>query len=181
MSVTLSDDGATAQLNFLPASGMEGRIELTLDQLTSLIQALATARARMMSGQAVTPLEAASVQAIVNPPWRVQPEALTEGSMLAFHHPGFGALGFVLKAADVERMVRALTTHLGMVHTQENAAGKPKLTCRPLSPAQDVRACLAPLLARSSPSRASGAAGRQAAGRRRSTSWARRTATVSIA
>ena len=57
------------------------------------------------------------MQAIVNPPWRVQPEALTEGSMLAFHHPGFGALGFVLPAADVERMVRALTTHLGMVHT----------------------------------------------------------------
>ena len=122
MSVTVSDDGATTQLNFLPSSGMEGSIDLTLEQLTSLVQALGTARARMMSGQPVTGLDRSAVQAVVNPPWRVQPEALTEGSMLAFHHPGFGALGFVLQAADVEKMVRALTNHLGMVHTKETSA-----------------------------------------------------------
>ncbi len=33
--------------------------------------------------------------------------------MLAFQHPGFGALGFVLGASDVEKIVRVLTTHLG--------------------------------------------------------------------
>jgi hypothetical protein len=125
MSVTVSEDGTETQLNFLPASGLEGRIALSLEQLTALIQALGTARARMMSGQPVAPLEGSAVQAVVNPPWRVQPEALTEGSMLAFHHPGFGALGFVLKSPDVEKMVRALTTHLGMVHTQETSGAKP--------------------------------------------------------
>src|SRR5579875_2413471 len=125
MSVTVSDDGSVAQLNFLPASGLDGRIELTLEQLTNLVQALGTARARMISGQPAASLESGAVQAVVNPPWRVQPEALTEGSMLAFHHPGFGALGFVLKAPDVEKMVRALTNHLAMVHSKENATAKP--------------------------------------------------------
>ena len=125
MSVAVSEDGAQARLRFLPASGMEGGIDFTLEQLTSLIQALATARARMMAGQPAPPLESAAVQAVVNPPWRVQPEALTEGSMLAFQHPGFGALGFVLAAHDVEKVVRALTAHLAMVHTKENASAKP--------------------------------------------------------
>jgi hypothetical protein len=125
MSVTVSEDGTAARLTFLPASGVEGALDLTVEQLTTLIQALGTARARMLAGHSFPPLEGASVQAVVNPPWRVQPEALTEGSMLAFQHPGYGALGFVLQAADVEKMVRTLTNHLAMVHTKETATSRP--------------------------------------------------------
>ncbi len=125
MNVTVLADGSMARLDFLPASGLEGGIDLSFEQITLLIQGLASARARMAASRPAPPLESAPVQAIVGPAWRVQPEALTEGSMLAFQHPGFGALGFVLGAADVEKIVRALTTHLGMVHSKENAAGKP--------------------------------------------------------
>jgi hypothetical protein len=39
--------------------------------------------------------------------------------MLAFAHPAYGTVGFVLAAADIEKMVRALTSHLGMVHSGE--------------------------------------------------------------
>jgi len=125
MRVTVDDDGALARLNFLPPSGIGGELDLTLEQLTLLIQALAAARARMLVGRPAPSLDSVPVQAIVNPPWRVQPEALTEGSMLAFLHPGFGALGFVLGAPDVEKVIRALTTHLAMVRSTETARTKP--------------------------------------------------------
>ena len=117
MSVSLNAEGTHARLNLLPASGLEGSIELNLDQLTSLMNVLGAARVRLLAGQPQPSLESVEIKAIVDPRWRVQPEALTEGSMLAFQHPAFGPLGFVLPAPEVERLVRALSSHLGMIHT----------------------------------------------------------------
>ena len=121
MDVSLGEGGAT--LTLLPGSGAEGAVKLTLAQLGELIAALGAARARLVSGLPVDAkerrLEPSGVQAVIGPPWVVRPEAMTEGSMLAFAHPAFGTVGFVLGASEVERMVRALTSHLGMMHTGE--------------------------------------------------------------
>ena len=121
MNVSLGDGGAT--LTLLPGSGAEGAVTLTLGQLGELIAALGATRARLVSGLPADAkerrLDVSAVQAVVGPPWVVRPEAMTEGSMLAFAHPGFGTVGFVLAASEVEKMVRALTSHLGMVHTGE--------------------------------------------------------------
>ena len=121
MNVSLAEGGAT--LTLLPGSGAEGAVTLTLGQLGELIAALGAARARLVSGLPADAkerrLEANGVQAVVGPPWVVRPEAMTEGSMLAFAHPAFGTVGFVLGASEVEKMVRALTSHLGMVHSGE--------------------------------------------------------------
>jgi hypothetical protein len=87
--MNISVDGDGAVLSFLPGSGAEGALTLSADQ------------------------------AVVGPAWTVRPEAMTEGSMLAFAHPAYGTVGFVLGAADIEKMVRALTSHLGMVHSGE--------------------------------------------------------------
>ncbi len=121
MNVSVAEDKAV--LSLLPGSGAEGQIVLTAPQLLELIVALGAARSRLVS--ALPPnakergLEASALQAVVGPAWVVRPEALTEGSMLAFAHPAFGTVGFVLPAAEVEKMVKALTSHLGMVHSGE--------------------------------------------------------------
>ena len=116
--MNISVDGNGAVLSFLPGSGAEGALTLSVEQLLEVIVGLGTVRARLLAGQ--TPrLEAGAVQAVVGPAWTVRPEAMTEGSMLAFAHPAYGTVGFVLPAADVEKMVRALTSHLGMVHSGE--------------------------------------------------------------
>ena len=121
MDVSLQENGAT--LTLLPGSGAEGAVTLTLGQIGELLAALGTARARLVA--ALPPdakerrLEASGVQAVVGPAWVVRPEAMTEGSMLAFAHPAFGTVGFVLKASEVKKMVVALTSHLGMVHSGE--------------------------------------------------------------
>ncbi len=121
MNVAVSAGGAV--LTLLPGSGAEGQVKLSASQLLELIGALGSARARLLADLPPEArergLEASGVQAVVGPPWLVRPEALTEGSMLAFAHPAYGTVGFVLAAAEVKKMVKALTSHLGMVHSGE--------------------------------------------------------------
>ena len=121
MNVAIHDGAAV--LTLLPGSGAEGKVALTPGQLLELIGALGAARARLLAELPAEAkqrgLDASGVPAVVGPAWMVRPEALTEGSMLAFAHPGYGTVGFVLGAAEVKKMVKALTSHLGMVHSGE--------------------------------------------------------------
>lgn len=121
MNVAVGDDGVV--LSLLPGSGLDGTIALNLAEVSALIAALGQARARLVAALPADARERrvdlAGTQAVVGPAWTVRPEAMTEGSMLAYAHPGFGTVAFVLPAVEVEKMVRALTSHLGMVHTGE--------------------------------------------------------------
>ena len=121
MDVSLGEGGAT--LTLLPGSGADGAVTLTLTQIGDLIMALGAARARLVAGLPADAkerrLDPGGVQAVIGPAWVVRPEAMTEGSMLAFAHPAFGTVGFVLGASEVKKMVVALTSHLGMVHSGE--------------------------------------------------------------
>ncbi len=121
MNVSVAEGGAV--LTLLPGSGADGQVMLTPGQILELIGALGSARVRLLADLPAESrdrgLEATGVQAVIGPAWVVRPEALTEGSMLAFAHPGYGTVGFVLAAAEVKKMVVALTSHLGMVHTGE--------------------------------------------------------------
>jgi hypothetical protein len=117
--VSTSEEKHTAQIELLPASGLSGTLEFSLEQLTNLIQALGHARTALVAKTPVPPIEGATVNPVYTTRWAVQPEALTEGSVIAFQHPAYGPVAFVLPPADAEKVVRALTMHLGMVHSQE--------------------------------------------------------------
>lgn len=121
MNVSLGEGSAT--LSFYEGSGARGEVTLTLAQLSDMVGALGTARARLIAALPADAkerrLEPSGVQAVIGPAWIVRPEALTEGSMLAFAHPAFGTVGFVLPPPEVNKMVQALTSHLGMVHSGE--------------------------------------------------------------
>ncbi len=125
MQVAVSDDGQIASLALLPESGLEGKITLTLDQITQLITGLGQARAKMVRNLPVPPIEGAHFTPVYKTQWVVQPEAMTEGSVIAFQHPAYGPVGMVLPAAAVEKVVRALTVHLGMVHSIEGEPRRP--------------------------------------------------------
>ncbi|MCQ8279654.1 hypothetical protein NFI95_14510 [Acetobacteraceae bacterium KSS8] len=125
MRVNIADDRSHATLEMLPASGMTGGLTLTLDQITQLITSLGQARAAMLDAKPVPAMENATFSPVFNTRWMVQPEALTEGSVIAFQHPAYGAVGFVLPPAETEKVVRALTVHMGMVHSSERPQGKP--------------------------------------------------------
>ncbi len=123
VSIGGREDAPENVLSLLPGSGAEGAITLSASQALELIMALGAGRVRLLAGPGPA-LEATAVQAVVSPAWTVRPEALTEGSMLAFAHPAYGTVGFVLPAADIERMVRALMSHLGMVRSGETEMSK---------------------------------------------------------
>ncbi len=123
MRVSVSSDGQSASLALLPGSGLDGEITLTLDQISQLIFGLGQARAKMVQNLPVPPIEGAHFTPVFKTQWVVQPEAMTEGSVIAFQHPAYGPVGMVLPAASVEKVVRALSVHLGMVHS--HAGGKP--------------------------------------------------------
>ncbi len=125
LQVTVSDDRQETTLTLLPESGIEGEMKFTLDQLGQLIASLGQARAAMLEKRAVPPMEGAPFTPIYKTQWAVQPEALTEGSIIAFQHPAYGPVGFVLPPSDIEKVVRALTVHMGMVHSSEQRPSKP--------------------------------------------------------
>ena len=125
MRVTVGSDAQSAILTLLPESGLEGDIPLNLEQLTQLIFGLGQARAAIMKNLPVPPIEGAHFNPVFKTQWAVQPEALTEGSVIAFQHPAYGPVGFVLPAPAIEKVVRALTVHMGMVHSQPNQGRKP--------------------------------------------------------
>ena len=125
LQVTVSDDRQEATLMMLPESGLEGEVKFSLDQLSQLIASLGQARAAMLEKRAVPPMEGAPFTPIYKTQWAVQPEALTEGSIIAFQHPAYGPVGFVLPPSDIEKVVRALTVHMGMVHSSEQRPSKP--------------------------------------------------------
>ncbi len=125
MRVSVANDVQSATLTLLPESGLEGDISLNLDQITQLIFGLGQARAAMMEKHPVPPIEGAHFNPVFKTQWVVQPEALTEGSVIAFQHPAYGPVGFVLPASTIEKVVRALTVHMGMVHSSPGDGRKP--------------------------------------------------------
>ena len=125
IDVSLAADGSRATLVMHGTNSARATLDLSLDHLTRLIYALGQARTAMVANRPVPTMDGAAITPVFVTQWAVQPEALTEGSVIAFQHPAYGPVGFVLPAADAERVVRALGTHLGMVHSREAAPQKP--------------------------------------------------------
>lgn len=119
MKVSVNSELNEATLEFLPASGLEGAIRMTLEQISTLILRLGEARTALMSKHNIPPIEGSPVVPVFKTRWAVQPEALSEGSMIAFQHPAFGPIGLVLPPPDIEKVIRALSAHLGMLHPRD--------------------------------------------------------------
>ncbi|WP_408744406.1 hypothetical protein [Acetobacter cerevisiae] len=56
--------------------------------------------------------------------WALQPEARTDGSLLAFQHPAYGPVGLVLAPQDADRLGKALQLHEQMRRDQKASRGK---------------------------------------------------------
>ena len=85
---------------------------VTAAQLLSFLQTLGQAHAAMVDGQPMPSLEGIEIKAVFNTRWYIQPEPLTEGSLLSFYHPSFGPVGFLIPREQVPEIVRLLTIHL---------------------------------------------------------------------
>jgi len=116
MQVSPSDDGTGAVLKFLEASGIEGEVSLTLEQLTQLILSLGRVRSHLVETHPIPPMTGATFQPVLRTQWALQPEALTEGSVFAYQHPAFGPVGLVLTPEDTEQLIKGLQRQRGLIH-----------------------------------------------------------------
>jgi hypothetical protein len=116
--VHISDDRGTVSITFRGSSGSRSAtVRLNLDDLSVLITALGSARQTMVAGRPMPSLQGQRVQTVLKPQWYIQPEPLSEGSVISFYHPGFGPVAFLVPREHVEAMVRLLTAHLGIAHS----------------------------------------------------------------
>lgn len=125
IDLTLSDDHTTIQMT-LPGQGEEPTVEvpLSLDEVTSLITVLGRLRQTMMTNHEIPPIEGATFTPVTRTRWALQPEARTDGSLLAFQHPAYGPVGLVLAPPDADRLKKALQLHEQLRLEQQAARGK---------------------------------------------------------
>jgi hypothetical protein len=121
MELTVSAEEDKAVLSFSCVGDSDKCLTLNQDQLREMIIALGSMRSRLVMGQPrqILGLDVVVETPVFGPSWVVRLEAMTEGSMFAFAHPAYGTVGFVLPPQDVEKMIRVLTNHLGMVRSEE--------------------------------------------------------------
>lgn len=65
----------------------------------------------MLAGRPVPSLEGRDVETVYAPQWYIQ-VAQIDGSLMAFDHPAFGAVGFAIPRAEVAGIVQVLSEHL---------------------------------------------------------------------
>jgi hypothetical protein len=111
LGIQVSEDRRSVAIEFAAAGQASSSVVLDLDQLSNLIHVLGQTRHRMVEGLPMPPLEGQTVATVNGPSWYIQVAQL-DGSLLAFDHPAFGAVGFAIPRQDVAAMVRILNNHL---------------------------------------------------------------------
>jgi hypothetical protein len=111
LGIQVSEDQQTVLLEISPEGETRSPVELNLDQLSKLITLLGHTRQRMIQGLPMQTLEGMSVETVYRPNWYIQ-VAKIDGSLLAFDHPAFGAVGFAIPREEVADIVKILKGHL---------------------------------------------------------------------
>ncbi len=115
LDLSLSADHTEVHLKVLAQEGQPAvDVALSVEDLTRLIQVLGQCRETMLEGKEPPPIEGATFTPVTRTKWALQPEASTDGSVLAFQHPAFGPVGLVLPPADADRLMHGLHMHQQM-------------------------------------------------------------------
>ena len=98
-------------VEFAPEAGT-GTLTLTQDALLALITDLGRAHQQLTQDRPPPQLWGKQIDCVFNARWHIQPEPLSEGSLISFFHPAFGPVGFVIPRDQVAEIVRTLSLHL---------------------------------------------------------------------
>jgi hypothetical protein len=113
VGIKVADDRQTTTIEIGSVGGPSFPVELSLEQLTTLIKLLGQARSRMVDGSKKQPLDGRTVETVINPPWYLQVASI-DGSLLAMDHPSYGPLAFAIPRNDVAKIVQILNAHLAL-------------------------------------------------------------------
>jgi hypothetical protein len=121
VGIKVAEDRQTTTIEIGSVGGPSSPVELSVEQLTTVIKLLGQARSRMVDGSKKQPLDGKPVETVINPPWYLQVASI-DGSLLAFDHPSYGPLAFAIPRNDVAKIVQILNAHLAL---PEPSQGEP--------------------------------------------------------
>jgi len=107
--IDCDSESEVAAVRFYSDVDDELTLRLGADQLLSLIQRLGAARAQLVKGKKTPDLKGASVKAVRTAKWLTQPDLKSGGSLIAFQHPEFGPIAFVIPQVQVKKLIRLLS------------------------------------------------------------------------
>jgi hypothetical protein len=114
VKLRVAEDRRSAEFAIAPAGEGLVAVDLSLEQLTALIDRLGAARQQMVEGTRVPAMEGQRVSTVVDTSWYVQSNQ--EGALMAFYHPSYGPVGFALPSQDVGEIVGLLQGALQHEH-----------------------------------------------------------------
>ncbi len=108
VNIRIIDDRRKTVLTFSPDSGVKGDLELNLLELENLIQALGSVHWMMVEGQKLADITGVTIKPAYQTKWAIQKNVVKGETLLAFQHPGYGPVGFVLTDPQIKEYLKAL-------------------------------------------------------------------------
>lgn len=108
VNIRVTEDRKKVLLTFAPDSGVSGTLGLSQPELEQLITVLGSVRWMMAEGQQLPEISGAKIQPAHQTKWAVQKDPSKAETLLAFQHPGYGPVGFLLADKQVREYVTAL-------------------------------------------------------------------------
>jgi len=108
-SVRVTEDRKTVAIVPAPGKRHSRQVELTLEELDTLIGDLGDARSRMVAGQPYPQFEKEKIRVSVatETTWHIEASP-PRGALLAFYHPKFGPVGLTLSGEEIAKIVSFL-------------------------------------------------------------------------
>lgn len=125
IDVALTDDADAAVIKVAVDEAQTVTLRLSDAELEKLIVSLGQARRKLVEKDDPAPIEGMTFAPVYRTNWALQIDALTEGSLFAFQHPAYGAIGVVFTPTDSEQIVKGLQKHRAMVHSTPEASARP--------------------------------------------------------
>ncbi|CAI3954042.1 MULTISPECIES: hypothetical protein [Commensalibacter] len=108
INIKLSEDREKTTLTFSGGGDPEAKIDLTQKELEDLIRVLGIVHWSMADGKPIPEIKGAQLKPAYQTKWAIQRDKDTLGTLLAFQHPGYGAVGFVLADDQAKEFAKAL-------------------------------------------------------------------------
>lgn len=108
INIKLSEDRQNTTLTFTSGEDAPSKIDLTQAELEDLIRVLGILHWSMAEGKAIPEIKGAKIKPAYQTNWAIQKDKDSAGTLLAFQHPGYGAVGFVLSEQQIKEYTKAL-------------------------------------------------------------------------
>lgn len=108
INIKLSEDREKATLTFPSDNDSEAKIDLIQAELEDLIRVLGILHWSMAEGKSIPAIKGAKLKPAYQTNWAIQKDKDSTGTLLAFQHPGYGAVGFVLSEQQTKEYTKAL-------------------------------------------------------------------------